>query len=125
MHRYKHQDNIINPKSQRITIQLENLIVLEEKLSLIYDCINHNNKTSINKLCIEWWSFYIYSSFNSKLDSLFHDNKETIHETCLLELPSIISLYEATKKPQIPNNIFNKFKNLISEIHQNILSYLI
>ena len=119
--RYKHQNNMINPKSQQITFQLEDLIVLEEKLSHIYDSINHNNTTSINKLCIEWWSFYTYSSFNSKLDSLFQDNKETIHETSLLELLSILALYEVTKELQVPNNIFNRFKNLISEIHQNFL----
>ena len=120
-HRYKHQNNIINPKSQPITIQLEDLIVLEEKLSHIYNNINQNNKTSINKLCIEWWSFYSYSSFNSKLDSLLKDNKETIHETSLLELLSILALYEVTKESQLSNNMFNKFKNLISEIHQNFL----
>ena len=120
-HRYKHQSNIVNPKSKPITIQLEDLIVLEEKLSHIYDNINHNNKTSLSKLCIEWWSFYSYSSFNSKLDSLLQGDKETIHETSLLELLSILALYEVTKESQLPNNTLNKFKNLISEIHQNFL----
>lgn len=103
-------------------IQLEDIILLEEKLSHIYESFKQSSPN--HKYCLEWWTFYTYSDFSSKLETLFHNNtqsKQIIHDTSVLELLSIILIYELLKDTKLPQNIFNNMKNLLNEIHQSFL----
>ena len=118
------QQHLLSPAlySQHvINIQLEDLIVLEEKLYHIIDSFRIGNKLSISKLCTEWWTFYTYSSFNSKFEFIFQDYREIAHDTSILELISIILLYEVLKDPKTNQSTLETLKNLIHEIHQNFL----
>ena len=123
----QYQQNIEQPSPSSSTttvtvVQLEDIIVLEEKLSRIYESFK-NNKPN-NKFCIEWWTFYTYSNFSSKFENLFPDNntsKQTAHDSTVLELLSIILIYELLKDSKISNNTLNYMKNLLNEIHQNFL----
>ena len=117
--------NIINNKKD--IIQLEDLLILEGKLCHLLNCLK--NDSIIPKMCIEWWSFYTYSSFYGKFSKLFpkikNENEisdyEIAHDAIILELLSIIVLYEILNDIQINKNIINILINLINEIHQNFL----
>ena len=113
--------NKINKNST--VIQLEDLIVLEEKLYHILD--NLTNINSLSKLCIEWWSFYTYTSFGGKFEIFFPNSisqsHQIAHENSILELLSIIILYEVIKDIKISQTTLSNLKNLITEIHQNYL----
>ena len=116
-------DNTIKEKTS-IIIQLEDLIVLEEKLFNIVN--SFENESPHHSLCIEWWNFYSYTSFCGKFENFF--NKEInnyefqiAHETIILELLSIILIYEILKDSSITHSIFNLLKKLINEIYQNYL----
>ena len=119
----KLNDNKIIEKTSTI-IQLEDLIVLEEK---IFNIVNSfENESPHPSLCIEWWNFYSYTSFCGKFENFF--NKEInnyefqiAHETIILELLSIILIYEILRDSSITHSIFNLLKNLINEIYQNYL----
>lgn len=103
-------------------IQLEDIILLEEKLSHIYESFKQSNPN--HKYCLEWWTFYTYSDFSSKLETLFHNNsqsKQIIHDSSVLELLSIILIYELIKDTKLSQNILNNMKNLLNEIHQSFL----
>jgi len=110
-------------KKNSTIIQLEDLIVLEEKLYHILE--NINNINSLSKLCIEWWNFYTYTSFGGKFEIFFPNSisqsHQIAHETSILELLSIIILYEVIKDIKITQTTLSNLKNLITEIHQNYL----
>ena len=108
---------------QAVTIiQLEDLIVLEEKLFHILDSFRYGKP--LNKICVEWWAFYTYSSFNGTFETLFANNtlpKHIAHTTSTLELLSIILIYEILKDQNIVSTTLTSAKSLINEIHQNFL----
>ena len=104
-------------------IQLEDLIVLEEKLFHISE--NFSNINSLSKLCIEWWNFYTYTTFGGKFEIFFPKTisiqHQIAHETSVLELLSIIIVYEIIKDNKIGQTTLNSLLNLIREVHQNYL----
>ena len=103
-------------------IQLEDLIVLEEKMYHILDSFRFSKP--VPKLCIEWWMFFTYSSFCGKFETLFSDGgayRKIAHDASVLELLCIILTYECIKDTKIAQNTLSTLKNLINEVHQNFL----
>jgi len=102
-------------------IEPEDLIVLEEKLLQIYESFENGKPLFI--LCIEWWNFYIYCNSGYKIDNLFYNEKDynIIHESAMLELLSIIILYEILMNIKYSNSDLNIMKNLLFEVFQNFL----
>ncbi len=118
------QINNNNKEKENIVFQLEDLIVLEEKL--FYILYSFTKQKPIPKLCIEWWNFYTYTSFGGNFEMFFNNeinntNYEIGHESSILELLSIILIYEALKDISINQNTLNLLKNLITHVHQNYL----
>ena len=117
-------NNINNNNKENIVFQLEDLIVLEEKLfSILY---NFSNEKPLPKLCIEWWNFYTYTSFGGNFEMFFNNEINSInyqigHESSILELLSIILVYEALRDQSINQNTLNLLKNLLNNVHQNFL----
>ena len=105
-----------------IQIELEDLIVLEEKLSQVLESLRYGKPSA--KLCIEWWNFSMYSSFNVKFENVFPlntANRNIVHESMILEILSIVLLYESLKYQKISQSTLNNLKSLINEIHQSFL----
>ena len=109
---------------RNIIIQLEELIILEEKISNISNSFKNENPHYNS--CVEWWICYIYISFEDKFICFF--NKETnkseydiAYETTILELFSIILIYEILKNSSITRSMLDSLKKLSYEIHQNYL----
>ena len=117
--------NHINNKKD--IIQLEDLLILEGKLFHILNCLK--NGTVITKMCVEWWSFYTFSSFYGKFPKLFPKIKdhniitdyEIAHDAVILELLSVIVTYEVLSDVQSNKYLIDILIYLITEIHQNFL----
>ena len=115
-------DNESNKQGNVIQIELEDLIVLEEKLSQVLESLRYGKPSA--KLCIEWWNFSMYSSFNVKFENVFPlntTNRNIVHESMILEVLSIVLLYESLKDQKISQSTLNNLKSLINEIHQSFL----
>ena len=117
-------NNELNNKNNPTTIlKIEDLIVLEEKLSKILE--NFNNISHLKNYCIEWYNYYTYSSFYNVFDDFFPDeqiNEKIIaHEYSVLEFLSIIVLYQVTKDQKISQSTINLLNKLIYCIIQNFL----
>ena len=111
--------NISN--KNEIYIELEDLIILEEKIHQILNSFKFDNPDP--KLCIEWWNYYTYNTYSGKFDLLFSENSDKIisHKTLILELLGIIITYEILNIKKIPKSSINILKSLVNEIHQNFL----
>ena len=121
---YITNNNLSNPNKESIIIELEDLIVLEEKICYIINSFNENK--SHHKLCIEWWNFYIYTSFGGNFELFFKNdenknNFDIAHESSILELISIIITYEILKDSILKQSISFLLIDLLNEVHQNFL----
>ena len=117
-------NNNIQNKIENIIIELEDLIVLEEKLFYILTSLK--NKKPQYKYCIEWWNFYLYTSFGGKFELFFKKNENKMnfdiaHEATNLELFSIILIYNVLRNFNLNQCNLFLLENLINEVHQNFL----
>jgi Dullard-like phosphatase family protein len=81
-------------------------------------------------MCIEWWNFYIYSSYFGKFPKLFPkrlNNNNTFsdyqiaYDSILFELLSIVLTYKILTEIDLRNSLINNLMELINEIHQSFL----
>ena len=116
------EENALSQNNYFIVFKIEELIVLEEKMSRILDSFKIIR--NIRKFCIDWYIFYIYSSFKGNFENYFKDNqtqKIISHECCFLEFLSIIFIYESFGQATITQTAISKLKNLLFYVHQNFL----
>ena len=104
-------------------LKIEDLIVLEEKLSKILE--NFKNISQLKTLCVEWYNYYTYCSFYNVFEDFFTEsqyNEKTIsHEYSVLEFLSIITLHEVLKDKNISKSTINYLNKLIICVYQNFL----
>ena len=119
---YESNNFNFNNKNNFTIIKLEDLIILEEKLYKILESFKYNIR-DIRKLCVDWYTFYSYSSFKGNFEYFFQEHNQQIisHESTLLEFLSIIIVYEAFGEENLSQNDINKFEKLIYCVHQNYL----
>ena len=112
-----------NNNNPTTILKIEDLIILEEKLSKIFE--NFNNISNLKNYCIEWYNYYIYSSFYNIFEDFFPDeqiNEKVIaHEYSVLEFLSIIILYQVIKDQKINQSTINLLNKLIYCVIQNFL----
>ena len=112
-----------NKNTEILTIRIEDLIVLEEKFSNILG--SFKNILQLKKFCIEWWTFYNYSSFYNVFENFFSDSqikeKNIAHEYSVLEFLSVIVVHEVLKDNKINQYTLNCLNKLIYCVNQNFL----
>lgn len=110
---YKKQNNVL--------INLEDLMLLEEKLGEIMNNIL-DNRPVFNE-SFEWWNFYFNCSLCGKLQYYFKDESEklTINEYNVIELLSIIICYDSSHDKDLLNTIQPLLKSILNLIQQNFL----
>ena len=116
------EENSTHPTSTKsLMVNLEDLMILEEKLMFILENLRVGKANSRN--CLEWWSFYNYSNIGGKLETYFGDEngQKIARESCLLELISIITCYEIFSDNKNVSSAINILKNVIYLVHQNFL----
>lgn len=79
-------------KSSNLTINLEDLLLHEEKILEIMEELNSDPSSP----CYEWWAFFISSSLTGKFENFFKDevSKKIITEHSILEFITIILCYD-------------------------------
>ena len=99
-------------------MNLENLMILEEKISDILNGID-SGKISSN-LCLEYWNFQNFTSFN--FENYFKDeiSKKLIRISSLLEFLSIIITYEFISHCHLSLSK-ELFKEILQCTHQNYI----
>ncbi len=111
-----------NKTKVNTVIKIEDLLFLEEKLNNILK--SFDDIEELQKFCVEWWTFYNYSSFYNIFDNVFLKRKEEkniSHEYSVLEFLSIIVIYEVTKDVNITQSTINCLNKLMSIVYQNFL----
>ena len=117
------KDVVIKDNSPTTTLKIEDLIVLEEKLSKIIDNFKHFSQ--LKALCIEWYNFYTYCSFYNVFEDFFpndqYNDKVISHEYSVLEFLSIIVIYQVLKDQKVTQSTLNLLNKLINCVYQNFL----
>jgi hypothetical protein len=108
-------------KPSNYVINLEDIMLLEEKLNDII-CNISENRPVINE-CFEWWNFYFNCSLCGKFEYYFKEESEknSIKEYALLELLSIIICYDASHDKVLVNTIQPLIKSVINLLQKNFL----
>jgi len=105
-----------------ININIEDLIVLEEKLNEIIHFLK--SKKEVKNQCFDFWNFLFYSSIN-KLEKTFKSEKEVqiIKLSINLELLSIMLIYEFSFDEIIINKTYILLLEIL-EINHNTLIHI-
>ena len=112
-------NNMISKKHSFINI--EDLLVLEEKLSEISNALN---KTKImNNECFEFWNFYFNCSMYGSLEKLFTNIMDSNNVKISINylLMSILICYDCSFDIDILNNVYSLLKDLLNLNHKNLI----
>ena len=119
-HKENHQ--IINHE-----VNLEDLLLLEEKFNDIkLTIINHSNNNINNIIslkCLEWWDFFLNSSINGNIEQYFIEQKykELIHFFSIIQFACVIIIYDSSFNNKIIERNKNKIISLINLLQVNYL----
>ena len=114
-------NNIIPNPKKNSSINIEDLLVLEEKLSEISNALN---KTKImHNECFEFWNYYFNCSLYGSLEKLFiniNDSKN-VQISINYILMSILICYDCSFDIDILNNVYSVLKDLLNLNHKNLI----
>jgi len=106
-----------------LCLNIEDLIMIEDKFSKLIKAIHEENNNLVNKLCFEWWNFYFNCSFKGNCNYLFNEsrNKNVITYHNSLLLISIILIYDISIKSILFSKLIDFMKKIIILNYQNYL----
>ena len=111
--------NILPKKSSSINI--EDLLVLEEKLSEISTALN---KTKVmHNECFEFWNYYFNCSLYGSLEKLFTNlmDSNNVQISINYILMSILICYDCSFEMEVLNNVYSVLKDLLNLNHKNLM----
>ena len=121
---YTSFENYTNFNNNDLSLNIEDLIMIEDKFNKLIKSVNEENTNIINKICFEWWNYYFNCSFKGNCDYLFaefgNQNLITYHNTLLLI--SIILIYDMSFKRKVFSKISDYMKKIILINYQNYLT---
>ena len=117
----KSTDN--NNHSCEELVNIEDLIIIEEKYETIEKLIFEKNYYLLSKTCYEWLNFYFNCTLGGNLTQFFIDIKikKTIEDTNTLTLISMLILYEFSFHPESFEIHRKLITTIFSLINQNYL----
>ena len=106
--------DINNHYSCEQLVNIEDLIIIEEKYETIEKLIIEKNYYVLSKTCYEWFNFYFNCRLGGNLTQFFIDNKikKTIEDSNILSLISLLIIYEFS----FHQKLFELHRKLISKI---------
>ena len=113
-----------NNNNEKTFINIEDLLLLEEKFNDIKFTLNNPNSMNLYNECFEFLNFYNNSSLYNKFENYFIEtnNKLIIHETIILIIYNIILIYHIYF---CKNSFLIKCKEIIENVldlnHKNYL----
>ena len=110
------------PQSENNTsINIEDLMVLEEKLNEIIIAINKNG--TIHNECFEFWNYYYNCSFYGKLEKLFktENDQNNIQISINHILISVMICYDYSFEMEVLNNETSILVDILNLNHSNLI----
>ena len=116
-------NNIISHEKEYQTLNLEDLIMIEDKFNNIVKNVYNKNFQVVSKICFEWWNFYFNCSLKGSCEYFFNNNqiKNIIFSQNSLLLISIIFVYDLSFKDTHFYKCYEIMKNILFLNHQNFL----
>ena len=112
-------NNLLSKKNSSINI--EDLLVLEEKLSEISNALN-KTKIMYNE-CFDFWNYYFNCSLYGSLEKLFTNivDSNNVQISINYILMSILICYDCSFDIEILNNVYSVLKDLLALNHVNLI----
>ena len=102
------------------SINLEDLMILEEKLSEIINALS-TNKVMYNE-CFEWWNYYYNCSLFRTIEKAFKGEDSGIVQSSIkYELLTIMLCYDVSFDNNLLDKVFIMIKALLNLNHKNLL----
>ena len=116
---------IETPRNQRYekntSINIEDLMVLEEKLYEIIIALNKSH--CMHNECFEFWNYYYNCSFYGKLETLFKTEDDQINIQLSINhmLISVMICYDFSFEISVLNNEFSILIDILTYNHRNLI----
>lgn len=110
-------------KMTNFQLNFENLLQIEEKLTVLIDTLKHQKLGSISQLCSDWWELTDEDEYQiSKFEKVYKEEKckKEIKMTMVLEILAISVTNYFTSTPELirPTNLqINQVKSLLTYLH--------
>ena len=113
--------NIFNKSSISSSINIEDLLVLEEKLNEI--TIALNKVKFMHNECFDFWNFYYNFSSYGNLEKFFSNVIESKNVQISINyiLMSILICYDCSYEIEVLNNVYSMLKDLLNLNHKNLM----
>ena len=111
-----------NHRYERNTqINIEDLMVLEEKLNEIIIALNKSH--FMHNECFEFWNYYYNCSFYGKLETLFksEEDQDNVQLSIKHLLISVMICYDFSFEIEVLNNEFSILIDILSLNHRNLI----
>ena len=102
--------------------KIDDLLVIEEKLNIIIDCLKNNKE--INKQCFDFWNYFFNCSIFKKIEKIFSEEKDIniIKLSINYELMSLIICYEYSLDLDIYMEINIKLLEMMELNYNNLMA---
>ena len=110
------------PRAERnISINIEDLMVLEEKLNEIIIALNKNH--CMHNECFEFWNYYYNCSLYGRLETLFKSEEDQSNVQLSINhlLISVMICYDFSFEIEILNNEFSILIDILTLNHRNLI----
>ena len=103
------------------SINIEDLMVLEEKLNEIITALNKNHV--MHNECFEFWNYYYNCSFYGKLEKLFKSEEDSLNVQKSINhiLISVMICYDFSFEMEILNNEYSILVDILELNHRNLI----
>ena len=113
------------PRGQKFerntSINIEDLMVLEEKLNEIIIALNKNH--CMHNECFEFWNYYYNCSFYGKLETLFkvEEDQNNVQLSINHMLVSVMICYDFSFEIDLLNNEYSILIDILTLNHRNLI----
>ena len=117
----RNNNNIKNQKENSTILNVEEILMIEEKLSSLINCLNNNNPCAEESFeCI---NFYFTTNFSKNIDNYFtkENISKLINKALNIKIFSFIICYDISLHEEIFMNYIAILKQIISNVHSILI----
>ena len=117
----RNNNNIKNQKENSTILNVEEILMIEEKLSSLINCLNNNNPCAEESFeCI---NFYFTTNFSKNIDNYFtkENISKIINKALNIKIFSFIICYDISLHEKIFMNYIAILKQIISNVHSILI----
>ena len=111
------------PLQKDVQLNLANLLLIDEKLHALAECLKKNSTSQISQLCSDWWELSDEEQYAiAQFAKVFKDEKakRDLKHMITMEILSIATINYFTSSPEIfrPSSVqINQVRNLLNTMH--------